>query len=94
MKRKMDAYINAVRYEKKLATRNLKEIEERLDETAKHYPEVDLASFYLTRCYYQGMIHTFDIAIRLYRKHKKVEIIPPYIPMSPAIPAAWIKEDK
>ena len=65
----MDNYINAIRYERKLLNRHLKEMNERLEDTAKNYPHVDLFPFVNLITLYQSRMDAFGKAIRLYRKH-------------------------
>jgi hypothetical protein len=69
--KKYDAFINAVNYEKKLAYRHLKEMEERMDYTAKNHVNVDLSPMIMTMQFYRTRIDTYNHSLRLYRKHTK-----------------------
>ena len=78
---KRDAYINAIYYEKKLANRYLKEMQEKLDETLSIYKDtVDVSPMFFMIQFYRTRIDTYAHAIRLYRKHHNKPDITPDIP--------------
>jgi hypothetical protein len=65
----MDRFINAIQYEKKMVRRHLREMEERMDYTARNHPNVELGSFVFMIMTYRERLDTLSMAVRLYCKH-------------------------
>lgn len=64
-----DKFIMVIRYQKKLARRTLRDVEERLEYTAENHTNVDLSPMWMVIQVLKERIETLEKSIRLYRKH-------------------------